>query len=111
MRTAESPLADCPVAFSVFSVCDHHPGLGRDLGTFYREIIASAVLAAGLCLFGSVETVVDRLVSLHRMGACHVMVLQDFGALPHALVEDSMRLLVGEVAPRLGERIAAAAAA
>jgi hypothetical protein len=45
MPIAVPPLADCPVALSVFSVCDHHPGLKRDLRAFYRGIIASAVLA------------------------------------------------------------------
>jgi alkanesulfonate monooxygenase SsuD/methylene tetrahydromethanopterin reductase-like flavin-dependent oxidoreductase (luciferase family) len=54
----------------------------------------------GLHLFGSVETVTDKLVALHRMGVRHVSALQNFGLLPQALVRASMERLMREVLPR-----------
>lgn len=67
-------------------------------------------VGAGLGLFGSVETVSEQLAALHAMGARHIMLLQDFGAMAHDKVAESMRLFATEVAPRVSERVAAAAA-
>lgn len=67
------------------------------------------VLRSGLALFGSVATVVDRLVTLHRMGVRHIAILQDFGALPWPAVARSMRLFAEEVIPELRARLAPAA--
>ncbi len=62
----------------------------------------------GLNLFGSVETVADKLVALSRMGVDHVMALQNFGLMPQPLVAASMERLMREVMPRLRARIGAA---
>jgi alkanesulfonate monooxygenase SsuD/methylene tetrahydromethanopterin reductase-like flavin-dependent oxidoreductase (luciferase family) len=64
----------------------------------------------GLNLFGSVETVADKLVALSRMGVDHVMALQNFGLMPQPLVAASMERLMREVMPRVRARIGAASA-
>ncbi len=66
------------------------------------------VLAKGLGMFGSPQTVADKLVDLHRMGVQHVMFLQNFGVLAPALVQASMRRLATEVMPLVKRRIAEA---
>jgi alkanesulfonate monooxygenase SsuD/methylene tetrahydromethanopterin reductase-like flavin-dependent oxidoreductase (luciferase family) len=63
----------------------------------------------GLHLFGSAETVADRLLALHRMGVDHIMTLQNFGLMPQPLVRGSMERLMHEVMPRVRERIGAPA--
>ena len=55
------------------------------------------ILANGICLFGSVETVVEKMRRLHAMGVRHVATLQNFGALAPELVEKSMTLFAREV--------------
>ena len=69
------------------------------------------ILRSGLGLFGSVDSVVDKLIRLHAMGVRHVLALSDFGAMPEALVHRSMRLLAHEVMPRVAARITPTAAA
>jgi alkanesulfonate monooxygenase SsuD/methylene tetrahydromethanopterin reductase-like flavin-dependent oxidoreductase (luciferase family) len=59
----------------------------------------------GLHLFGSVETVADKLVALARMGCGHLMALQNFGLLPQPLVRASMQRLTREVMPRVREQL------
>lgn len=56
-------------------------------------------------LFGSVETVADKLVALHRMGVRHVSALQNFGLLAQPLVHDSMERMMREVMPKVVARI------
>ncbi len=68
------------------------------------------ILESGLSLFGSVETVVDKLVALHRMGVDHVMALYTFGDLPTELGRRSLRRLAEEALPAARARIAGAAA-
>jgi alkanesulfonate monooxygenase SsuD/methylene tetrahydromethanopterin reductase-like flavin-dependent oxidoreductase (luciferase family) len=53
----------------------------------------------GLALFGSVESVAEKLIALQRMGVEHVATLSNFGALEAERVEASMRLMIGEVLP------------
>jgi metal-dependent hydrolase (beta-lactamase superfamily II) len=60
----------------------------------------------GLHLMGGVDTVVDKLVELGQMGVEHVMTMHNFGAMPAAAVERSMRLLAEEVMPRVRKRLA-----
>ena len=57
------------------------------------------VLANGICLFGSVETVAGKMGRLHQMGIRHVATLHNFGALPQHLVERSMTKFAREVMP------------
>ncbi len=67
----------------------------------YRSIVESK-----LALFGSVETVVERLVALSGMGVKYVNTLHNFGAMPNEAVKRSMRLLAEEVLPRVNRQIA-----
>lgn len=53
----------------------------------------------GLALFGSVESVAEKLIALQRMGVEHVATLSNFGALEARRVEASMRLMIEEVLP------------
>jgi alkanesulfonate monooxygenase SsuD/methylene tetrahydromethanopterin reductase-like flavin-dependent oxidoreductase (luciferase family) len=57
------------------------------------------ILQSGLGLFGSVETVANKLLVLYEMGVRHVLLLQNFGMLDPILVHDSMRLFAEKVMP------------
>jgi alkanesulfonate monooxygenase SsuD/methylene tetrahydromethanopterin reductase-like flavin-dependent oxidoreductase (luciferase family) len=59
------------------------------------------IIASGLALFGSVDSVAARLARLQGWGVGHVALLMDFGLLPPALVERSMILAARDVLPRL----------
>lgn len=63
------------------------------------------ILRSGVCLFGSVDTVVDKLCALSRMGVDHVMTLQNFGHMPIEKVAESMRLMSEEVMPRVRAKL------
>lgn len=60
----------------------------------YEEIRAN-----GLALFGSIESVAAKLIALEKMGLAGVSTLSNFGAMPAAAVEESMRLMIEEVLP------------
>jgi alkanesulfonate monooxygenase SsuD/methylene tetrahydromethanopterin reductase-like flavin-dependent oxidoreductase (luciferase family) len=79
-----------------------------DTRLYARKSTYEDAIRNRLHLFGSVETVANKLVALHRMGAGHVMALQNFGLMPQPLVHDSMRRLMQEVMPRVEARIGAA---
>ena len=68
------------------------------------------VIASGLALFGSIETVTEKMLKLADWGVDHVIALADFGLLPFRQVEQSMRLFAGDVLPRVKQRLAARAA-
>ncbi len=55
----------------------------------------------GLALFGSIENVAQKLRSLEAMGVTGVSTMANFGAMPAAAVEASMRLMIEEVLPRV----------
>lgn len=63
------------------------------------------VLKSGIHLFGSVETVANKIVELHKMGIDHLMLLQNFGMLNPDLVKNSMRLFIEKVKPLVEEKI------
>ena len=69
------------------------------------------ILENGICLFGSVETVADKVVRLYEMGIRHVACLSNFGNMPRDRVENSIRLFAEEVMPRVNERVGVKAAA
>ena len=71
-----------------------------DTRLYARKAVYADIMASGLSLMGGVETVVDKLVALDRLGVRHVMTMHSFGDLPSADVERSMRLLIEEVLPR-----------
>ena len=59
------------------------------------------VMASGLALFGSVDTVARKVVELERMGIPHIALLMDFGLMPEEWVLRSMRLFAEDVMPRV----------
>ncbi len=59
------------------------------------------IRATGLALFGSIESVTDKLVALKRMGITTVSLLMNFGAMDKATVAGSMRLMMSDVLPRV----------
>ena len=64
----------------------------------------------GVVLFGSPETVADRLVALHRMGVDEFMTLHNFGMIDASLAQSSMKHLTQDVLPLVRQRILSAAA-
>jgi alkanesulfonate monooxygenase SsuD/methylene tetrahydromethanopterin reductase-like flavin-dependent oxidoreductase (luciferase family) len=63
------------------------------------------VLASGLGLFGSVDTVTKQLIALHGMGVRHVMFLQNFGLMPQDAVLRSMRAVAEQVMPQVNAAV------
>ena len=68
---------------------------------YARKCNYADVIRTGLALFGSPKTVADKMIALGRMGIRHVMTMQNFGGMPPAAVERSMRLMATEVMPRV----------
>lgn len=64
------------------------------------------IMRNGLSLFGSVDTVADKLVRLEEIGIDHVLTLQNFGLMPGSEVERSIRMMAQDVMPRVHARIA-----
>ena len=73
-----------------------------DTRLYAKRHVYEDVLATGLCLFGSVETVAAKMRRLREMGIRHVATMHNFGALDPALVERSMTLFAKEVMPAVG---------
>ena len=71
-----------------------------DTRLYARKHVYEDILAKGLCLFGSVEQVADKVRRLYAMGIRHLATLHNFGALDPRLVERSMTLFAREVMPR-----------
>ena len=72
-----------------------------DTRLYAKKHIYEDIIANGICLFGSADTVTQKMRRLHEMGVRHVATLQNFGALAPALVEKSMTLFAREVMPNL----------
>ncbi len=70
-----------------------------DTRLYAKKHIYEDILANGICLFGSVQTVADKLCRLHEMGIRHVATMHNFGALAPERVERSMSLFAREVMP------------
>ena len=70
-----------------------------DTRLYAKKHVYEDILANGICLFGSVQTVAGKLRQLHEMGIRHVATMHNFGALDPALVERSMTLFAREVVP------------
>ncbi|WP_353146013.1 LLM class flavin-dependent oxidoreductase [Chryseobacterium sp.] len=64
------------------------------------------IIKSGLSLFGSPETVSDKIVELHQMGINHLMLLHNFGMLCPKLVQSSMLKFMNEVKPLVDQKIA-----
>jgi alkanesulfonate monooxygenase SsuD/methylene tetrahydromethanopterin reductase-like flavin-dependent oxidoreductase (luciferase family) len=82
------------------SQCKAAYDLYVDTRLYAKKHVYEDVLASGLCLFGSVETVARKVRRLHAMGVRHVATMHNFGALEPALVERSMTLFATQVMPR-----------
>jgi alkanesulfonate monooxygenase SsuD/methylene tetrahydromethanopterin reductase-like flavin-dependent oxidoreductase (luciferase family) len=72
-----------------------------DTRLYAKKHVYEDVLATGLCLFGSVETVTRKMRRLREMGIRHVATMHNFGALEAERVERSMTLFAREVMPAL----------
>lgn len=68
------------------------------------------ILRNGICLFGSPDTVAEKVARLHEMGIRHLGCLMNFGNMDPQHVERSIRLMAEEVVPRV-ERLTGVAAA
>jgi alkanesulfonate monooxygenase SsuD/methylene tetrahydromethanopterin reductase-like flavin-dependent oxidoreductase (luciferase family) len=76
-----------------------------DTRLYAKKHVYEDILANGICLFGSVETVAAKMCALHEMGIRHVATMHNFGALDPTLVERSMTLFAREVMPAVVVRI------
>ena len=73
-----------------------------DTRLYAKKHVYEDIIANGICLFGSVETVALKMRRLREMGIRHVATMHNFGALDPALVGRSMTLFAKEVMPALG---------
>jgi alkanesulfonate monooxygenase SsuD/methylene tetrahydromethanopterin reductase-like flavin-dependent oxidoreductase (luciferase family) len=64
------------------------------------------ILENGICLFGDPDHVADKMFRLWEMGIRHVACLSNFGNMKREAVEESMRLMMEEVMPKVEARIA-----
>jgi len=78
-----------------------------DTRLYAKKHVYEDIIANGICLFGSVDTVAEKMCQLHEMGIRHVATMHNFGALDPKLVERSMRLFAKEVMPRVESRVGA----
>ncbi len=76
-----------------------------DTRLYAKKHVYEDILASGICLFGSVETIIDKICALYEMGIRHVATLHNFGALDSKLVERSMTLFAREVMPAVAARL------
>src|SRR6185503_9652274 len=74
-----------------------------DTRLYAKKHLYEDIIANGICLFGSVATVVAKMRRLREMGVRHVATLQNFGALAPELVESSMALFAQEVMRELSK--------
>ena len=72
-----------------------------DTRLYAKKHVYEDIIANGICLFGSVDTVVAKMRRLHEMGIRHVATMHNFGALDPGNVERSMTLFAREVMPQL----------
>ena len=94
-RSDAEAKAQCKAAYDLYV----------DTRLYAKKHVYEDILANGICLFGSVEAVAEKLVRLHEMGIRHVATLQNFGALAPELVERSMTLFAREVMPLVQEKL------
>ena len=72
---------------------------------YARQQVYDDILTSGLALFGSVETVAEKVITLHKMGLRHVSLLNNFGLMDPKHVSQSMRLFAQEVMPRVRQAL------
>ena len=98
-RTDEEAKAQCKAAYNLYV----------DTRLYAAKHTYEDIIANGICLFGSVQTVARKMQRLYEMGVRHVATLHNFGALPQDLVERSMTLLAREVMPAVAAQFEAGA--
>lgn len=86
-RSDEEARAQCKEAYDLYV----------DTRLYAKKHVYEDIIANGICLFGSVDTVAAKMRRLHGMGVRHVAALHNFGALAPDLVESSMTLFAREV--------------
>jgi alkanesulfonate monooxygenase SsuD/methylene tetrahydromethanopterin reductase-like flavin-dependent oxidoreductase (luciferase family) len=91
-QTDEEARRQCKAAYDLYV----------DTRLYAKKHVYEDVLASGLCLFGSVDTVAAKMRRLREMGVRHVATMHNFGALEPRLVERSMTLFAKQVMPALG---------
>jgi alkanesulfonate monooxygenase SsuD/methylene tetrahydromethanopterin reductase-like flavin-dependent oxidoreductase (luciferase family) len=72
-----------------------------DTRLYAKKHVYEDILANGIHLFGSVQTVSAKMRDLYAMGIRHVATMHNFGALEPHLVERSMTMLAREVMPQI----------
>ena len=100
-RTDEEAKAQCKAAYDLYVATR----------LYAKRHTYEDILANGICLFGSVETVTNKVCQLHEMGIRHIATMHNFGALAPNLVERSMTLFANEVMPAVAARVGATALA
>ena len=96
-RTDEEARQQCKAAYDLYV----------DTRLYAKKHVYEDILTNGICLFGSVENVTEKMCRLHEMGIRHIATLHNFGALAPELVERSMNLFAKEVMPAVTARVAA----
>jgi alkanesulfonate monooxygenase SsuD/methylene tetrahydromethanopterin reductase-like flavin-dependent oxidoreductase (luciferase family) len=79
-----------------------------DTRLYAKKHVYEDIIANGICLVGSVDTVARKLAQLHEMGIRHVATMHNFGALDPALVQRSMVLFARAVIPQVMSTITGA---
>jgi alkanesulfonate monooxygenase SsuD/methylene tetrahydromethanopterin reductase-like flavin-dependent oxidoreductase (luciferase family) len=90
-RSDEEARKQCKAAYDLYV----------DTRLYAKKHVYEDIIANGICLFGSVETVAEKMRRLRDMGVRHVATLQNFGALAPELVESSMTLFAREVMKKI----------
>lgn len=88
-RTDEEARQQCKAAYDLYV----------DTRLYAKKHVYEDILTNGICLFGSVETVTEKICRLYEMGIRHTATLHNFGALAPELVQRSMSLFAKEVMP------------
>ena len=86
-RSDDEARAQCKKAYDLYV----------DTRLYAKKHVYEDIIANGICLFGSVDTVAAKMRRLHEMGVRHVAALHNFGALAPQLVESSMTLFAKDV--------------
>ena len=100
-RTDEEARAHCKSAYDLYV----------DTRLYAKKHVYEDIITNGICLFGSVQTVAEKMCQLHEMGIRHVATMHNFGALQASLVERSMTMFAREVMPAVAARVGATALA
>lgn len=77
-----------------------------DTRLYAKKSTYSDAMKNGLHLFGSAETVANKIGALKQMGVGHIMTLQNFGLLSQQHVHASMKMLINDVMPLVNSQSA-----